>query len=184
MKNTNYTDRDRLNSRFYSENGRRSTLFEAGQHLRSPGDLPAERIWGIDIAMHTTTFDVKTHSRSEMIDITDHVRRAVSQAGVSDGTATVYIPHTTAGVTINENADPDVVHDVLAALDEAVPWRQDFYQHGEGNSAAHVKSSLVGCSALVPVADGKLVLGTWQAVFFCEFDGPRTRRAIVSVSGG
>ena len=118
-----------------------------------------------------------------MIDITDRVQAAVSQAGIGQGTVTVYVPHTTAGVTINENADPDVVHDVLAALDHAVPWRQGFYRHGEGNSAAHAKSSMVGCSATVPIVDGRLALGTWQAAFFCEFDGPRTRHAIVTVTG-
>jgi len=134
--------------------------------------------------MHTTTLDVQTHSRDEMIDITDRLAAAVRQSGVADGLAAVYVPHTTAGVTINENADPDVVHDVLAALAQAVPWRADFYDHAEGNSAAHVKSSLVGCSAVVPVAGGRLTLGTWQAVFFCEFDGPRHRQAVITVLGG
>jgi len=131
--------------------------------------------------MHTTSFNVRTSSRDEMIDITREVQRVVGDSGVAEGMATVCVPHTTAGVTINENADPDVVHDILVALDEAVPWRQRFYQHSEGNSAAHVKSSMVGCSAVVPVSDGRLVLGTWQAVFFCEFDGPRTRRCVVAV---
>jgi len=128
-------------------------------------------------------FSVKTHDRSEMIDITSDVRRAVEASGVSDGTVVVYVPHTTAGVTINENADPDVIHDVLAALDKAVPWRESFYAHCEGNSAAHVKSSMVGCSATVPVVGGRITLGTWQSVFFCEFDGPRTRRCLVTVTG-
>jgi secondary thiamine-phosphate synthase enzyme len=100
---------------------------------------------------------------------------------VADGVATVFVPHTTAGVTINENADPSVVHDLLAALDAAVPPDQPFYRHGEGNSAAHVKSSLVGCATQVLVRGGELVLGTWQAIYFCEFDGPRSRRAIVAV---
>ena len=132
--------------------------------------------------MHTKTVEVRTRSRDEMVDVTDLVAAAVGESGVAAGTATVYVPHTTAGVTINENADPSVVHDVLAALDEAVPWRQGFYRHAEGNSAAHVKSSLVGCSAMVPVIGGRLALGTWQAVFFCEFDGPRTRRMVVTVA--
>ena len=118
-----------------------------------------------------------------MIDITSQVRQIVSQSGVADGTVTVFVPHTTAGVTINENADPDVVHDMLGALDEAVPCRRGFYRHSEGNSAAHVKSSMVGCSAVVPIAGGRMTLGTWQAIFFCEFDGPRTRQAIVTVTG-
>ena len=133
--------------------------------------------------MFNTTFNVRTSSRDEMLDITPRVAEAVREAGVAGGQATVYVPHTTAGVTVNENADPDVVHDVLAALDNAVPWRQRFYEHGEGNSAAHVKSSLVGCSVTVPIVGGRMALGTWQAVFFCEFDGPRTRRVIVSVAG-
>lgn len=128
------------------------------------------------------TFDIKTHSRSEMLDITSQVAGAVAQSGVADGVVTVFIPHTTAAVTINENADPDVVHDMLAALDQAVPWRQNFYHHDEGNSAAHVKSSLVGCSTSVPFRSGRMVLGTWQAVYFCEFDGPRTRQFIITVS--
>jgi secondary thiamine-phosphate synthase enzyme len=133
--------------------------------------------------MKTTTFDVKTSHRDEFVDITSHVQRAVTAAGVRAGAATVYVPHTTAGVTINENADPDVIHDVLGALDRAIPWRQDFYQHNEGNSAAHVKSSLVGCSTTVPIVDGRLALGTWQSIFFTEFDGPRTRRVIITVAG-
>jgi len=135
------------------------------------------------MATHTTSFDVRTRSRDELVDITDRVRDAVRAAGVRSGTVTVYVPHTTAGVTINENADPDVVHDVLAALDAAVPWRQGFYRHGEGNSAAHVKSSLVGCSTTIPLVDGRMTLGTWQAVYFAEFDGPRTRRCVVVVMG-
>ncbi len=139
----------------------------------------------IYVAMKTTTqsFDVRTPSRDAMIDITSKVQAVVSEAGVDDGVAAVYVPHTTAGVTINENADPDVIHDVLAALDHAVPWRQNFYQHGEGNSAAHAKSSMVGCNTSVPIRGGRLSLGTWQGVFFCEFDGPRTRHVVVTVMG-
>ena len=133
--------------------------------------------------MYHTTIEVRTHGRSEMVDVTDEVGKAIRDAGVRDGHVLVYVPHTTAGVTINENADPSVVHDVLAALDEAVPWRQEFYRHGEGNSAAHVKSSLVGCSALVPVVGGRMMLGTWQGVYLCEFDGPRSRRMVVTVTG-
>ena len=132
--------------------------------------------------MHTETFQIRTPSHDAMVDITPKVRDIVAAAGVSDAMVTVYIPHTTAGVTINENADPDVIHDVLKTLDTALPWRQPFYRHGEGNSAAHVKSSLVGCSAQVPVVDGRMTLGTWQSIFFCEFDGPRTRSAIVTVT--
>ncbi len=133
--------------------------------------------------MHTSTFEIRTPSRDAMIDITASVSDAIQEAQVSSGLVCVYVPHTTAGVTINENADPDVIHDMLAALGRAVPWRQDFYQHCEGNSAAHVKSSMVGCSASVPFVDGRMTLGTWQSIFFCEFDGPRTRRCIVTVTG-
>lgn len=133
--------------------------------------------------MYNTTFDVRTTSRDQMLDITPTVAEAIRDSGVVSGQVTVYIPHTTAGVTINENADPDVIHDVLAALDKAIPWRESFYQHGEGNSAAHVKSSMVGCSAVVPIVGGRMALGTWQSLFFCEFDGPRRRRVIVSVAG-
>jgi len=131
--------------------------------------------------MFTKTIDVRTRGRDELVDITDQVAQAVRESGVADGVATVYVPHTTAGVTINENADPSVVADLLAALDAAVPWRQGFYRHSEGNSAAHVKSSLVGCSVQVLVRDGELVLGTWQGIYFCEFDGPRSRRAVIAV---
>ena len=133
--------------------------------------------------MHTDTFDIETPERSAMIDITRRVARVVAESCLANGLVAVYVPHTTAGVTINENADRDVVHDILAALETAVPWRQGFYRHCEGNSAAHVKSSMVGCSAVVPVVDGRLTLGTWQGVFFCEFDGPRTRRVVVTVVG-
>ena len=134
--------------------------------------------------MNTTSFEVRTSGRDEFVDITPQVAGAIAEAAVRDGTVTVYVPHTTAGVTINENADPDVIHDVLKALDTAVPWRQGYYRHGEGNSAAHVKSSLVGCNTTVPIVDGRMTLGTWQSIFFCEFDGPRRRRVLVTVSGG
>jgi len=127
------------------------------------------------------SIEVKTHQRDEMIEITDRVRQAVEQAGVSAGRVIVYVPHTTAGVTINENADPDVVHDFLKQLDEMVPWRQPFYQHGEGNSASHVKASMMGSSCTVLIDAGQLVLGTWQGIWFCEFDGPRTRRVHIQV---
>jgi secondary thiamine-phosphate synthase enzyme len=133
--------------------------------------------------IHTKTFEVTTRGRDDFLDITSMVARAVSESGISRGLLSVYVPHTTAGVTINENADPDGVHDILAALDEAVPWRQDFYRHGEGNSAAHVKSSMMGCQTVIPIADGQLTLGTWQSVYFTEFDGPRTRRVVVTIMG-
>jgi secondary thiamine-phosphate synthase enzyme len=132
--------------------------------------------------MSKTQFSVKTPQHACMVDITGEVARIVKESGASAGLATVFIPHTTAGVTIQENADPDVVHDFLETLERIVPWRADFYEHSEGNSAAHVKSSLVGCSAQVPIEGGRLALGTWQGIYFCEFDGPRTRQVVVVVS--
>ncbi|MBE7465140.1 MAG: YjbQ family protein [Planctomycetes bacterium] len=129
------------------------------------------------------TFEIRTAQRDEFREITDEVQAAVRQSGVASGHAIVYVPHTTAGVTINENADPTVKSDMLAMLDRMVPWEQPFFRHGEGNSAAHVKSSLMGHSATVLVRDGKLVLGTWQGIYFCEFDGPRRRSIHVKVCG-
>lgn len=149
-----------------------------GRSVTKTGWLPWEAM-----KQYVEEIAVPTSSRAEMIDITDRLAQAVRRSGLAEGLVVVYVPHTTAGVTVNENADPDVVHDVLAALEAAVPWRAGFYRHGEGNSAAHVKSSLVGCSQTVPFADGQLTLGTWQAVYFCEFDGPRTRRAVIRVMG-
>lgn len=133
--------------------------------------------------MPHVTLDVKTQHRDQMIDITAQVQRVVSDAKVTSGSVLIYVPHTTAGVTINENADPDVVHDMLKQLDTMVPWSQPFYRHAEGNSASHVKASMMGSSATVIVASGRLVLGTWQGVWFCEFDGPRSRKVHVAVTG-
>ena len=123
---------------------------------------------------------VKTHSRTEMIDITDDVQAALREAGVRDGFCMVFVPHTTAAVTINENADPTVKDDMLKVINNIIPW-DDGYRHLEGNSAAHIKSTLVGASELVAVAGGKLQLGTWQGLFFCEFDGPRRRKVHLHV---
>lgn len=123
---------------------------------------------------------LKTSSRVEMIDITASVQKVVRDEGVPSGLCLVYTPHTTAAITINENADPDVQRDMIAALDKAVPLSAN-YRHAEGNSAAHVKSSLVGASELMIIENGHLALGTWQSVFFCEFDGPRTRDVIIKV---
>jgi secondary thiamine-phosphate synthase enzyme len=109
-----------------------------------------------------------------MVDITGDVQKAVSKGTVENGLCFVYVPHTTAAVTINESADPSVKRDVLMVLNSMVPWEAD-YQHMEGNSPAHVKSSLIGASELIAVENGRLVLGTWQGIFFCEFDGPRRR---------
>ncbi len=126
---------------------------------------------------------VQTHSRFEMIDITAAVQKAVNEEKIESGICLIYTPHTTAAVTINENADPDVPRDILAALDKAIPLNAN-YRHMEGNSAAHVKSSLVGASELVIIEKGSLVLGTWQSIFFCEFDGPRTRKVFISIVAG
>ncbi len=130
------------------------------------------------------TFSVQTQQHADLVDVTDRVQAIVRDAGVSSGAALVYVPHTTAGVTVNENADPAVVHDVLADLDRLVPWKERYYQHGEGNSAGHTKSSLVGCDQWIPIENGRLVLGTWQGIYFCEFDGPRTRKVHVQVLKG
>ncbi|GAB4197219.1 MAG: secondary thiamine-phosphate synthase enzyme YjbQ [Phycisphaeraceae bacterium] len=135
------------------------------------------------MSMHQVTIRVETRQRDEMVELTRQVQKVVGETGVRDGSVIVYVPHTTAGITINENADPDVVHDFLKQLDEMVPWRQPFYQHGEGNSAAHVKASMMGSSVTVLIRDGALVLGTWQGVWFCEFDGPRTRTVHIAVTG-
>ncbi len=133
---------------------------------------------------YTEELAVRSDSRSQMLDVTAEVAGVLDRSGIAEGLLVVHVPHTTAAVTVNENADPDVVHDMLAALDAAVPWRQGFYRHGEGNSAAHVKSSMVGCSQTLLVTGGQLVLGTWQGIWFCEFDGPRHRRLLVRVLGG
>ncbi len=151
--------------------------------MTQAGQLQVSNCSCMGMSMYTIEFEVRTRSRDQMIDITSRVGEAVSQSGINEGLVTVYIPHTTAGVTVNENADPSVVQDMLLALDKAVPWQQSFYRHGEGNSAAHVKSSMVGCSSTIPIRGGRMVLGTWQGVYFCEFDGPRTRLAIVTVIG-
>lgn len=125
---------------------------------------------------------VNTSKHTQMLDITDIIRKAVSDSGVKDGICTVFIPHTTAAVTINENADPDVVRDFTMEIDKIVPW-EDGYYHMEGNSAAHLKSSMIGFSEQVIIDDGRLVLGTWQGIYFCEFDGPRHRKVYVKIIG-
>ena len=124
---------------------------------------------------------ISTHSRNEMVNITRRVQQAVTDAGVTSGMAVVFVPHTTAACTINENADPDVKSDMLKKLETLIPKREPYYQHGEGNSDSHVKTSLVGNSVLVLIENGRLVLGTWQGIYFCEFDGPRTRELHVKV---
>jgi secondary thiamine-phosphate synthase enzyme len=124
---------------------------------------------------------VKTSQRSEIVDVTAAVKRIVRQHHMRDGMAIVYVPHTTAAVTINENYDPDVKHDLLKKLDTLVPKHESYYQHGEGNSDSHVKTAMVGNSATVLIEHGELVLGQWQGIYFCEFDGPREREMFVKL---
>ena len=124
------------------------------------------------------TLSVKTNAQTEMLDITGQVQEAIKAEGFQNGICMLYVPHTTAGITINESADPSVRKDILMVLNQVVPWKAD-YRHMEGNSPAHVKSSLMGASQLVAVENGQMVLGTWQGIFFCEFDGPRTRKLLL-----
>lgn len=126
--------------------------------------------------------NIKTVSRTEFVNITSDVQKIVSESGVKEGVCYIYVPHTTAGVTVNEGADPSVVKDILSTLNKLVPHRAN-YLHAEGNSDAHIKTSLVGSSESVIINEGKLLLGTWQAIFFCEFDGARHRRITVKVMG-
>jgi secondary thiamine-phosphate synthase enzyme len=127
-----------------------------------------------------TSLSVKTTARSEMVDITSSVQKEISRAGVSDGVCVVYVPHTTAGITINEGADPSVCRDIIEKLNDLVPPNAG-YRHMEGNADSHIKASLMGSSVSVMVDKGRLLLGTWQKIFFCEFDGPRTRKVYVKL---
>jgi secondary thiamine-phosphate synthase enzyme len=129
------------------------------------------------IELHTTT-------SSQMLAVTGQVQEVVTSEGVTEGLCHIYVPHTTAALTINENADPTVVQDVLHTVDKLIPLRDPAYLHMEGNSAAHVKSIFFGTSQTVPITDNRLVLGTWQGIFFCEFDGPRRRHFFVKVMAG
>ena len=126
------------------------------------------------------TLQVKTPSRSAMVDVTDLISRKVRESGVASGVCFLHVPHTTAGIMVNEGADPAVMDDVLNTLDKMVPWR-DGYRHSEGNSAAHIKAILTGGRTFLLIAEGRLVLGTWERVFLCEFDGPRTRKVYVKI---
>ncbi|WP_028545935.1 secondary thiamine-phosphate synthase enzyme YjbQ [Paenibacillus taiwanensis] len=125
------------------------------------------------------TIKLRTLQRDDMIELTKQISTIVRSAGMVSGIAIVYCPHTTAGITINENADPDVKHDVLMRLDECYPWKHAKYRHAEGNSAAHLKAITVGSSQTIIIHEGELLLGTWQGIYFCEFDGPRERQCIV-----
>jgi len=126
---------------------------------------------------------VNTAQHTQLVNVTGLVRKAVEESGVREGICTVFVPHTTAGVTINENADPDVVRDLISSLEKLVPW-EDGYRHAEGNSAAHLKASMMGFSQQLIVDGGELLLGTWQGIWFCEFDGPRRRSLVVKVTEG
>lgn len=127
-----------------------------------------------------TTMGVRTGSKTEMVDITSSVQKEISKSGVKEGVCTVYVPHTTAGITINEGADPAVCQDILSKLNELVPPDAG-YRHMEGNSDSHIKASLMGSSVNLLVEDGRLLIGTWQKIFFCEFDGPRSRKVYIRV---
>ncbi len=129
--------------------------------------------------MKSSTITVSTRAKTEMIDITRDIKSEIDKAGFSDGICMVYVPHTTAAVTINESADPDVKADIVMIMNRIVPWDAE-YKHSEGNSPAHVKATLVGESVTIAVSGGEPVLGTWQGIFFCEFDGPRNRRVHIN----
>lgn len=133
--------------------------------------------------MKSITLNIRTDRHTQMKDITEQVRQAVRDSGVQEGLCVVFTPHTTAAITINENADPDVVRDLNMELGKIIPW-EDGYHHMEGNSAAHLKSSLVGASEQIIIEDGRLLLGTWQGIYFCEYDGPRQRRVHVKILEG
>lgn len=129
------------------------------------------------------SFSVTTKNRNQMVDITSQVSSAVSESGIGEGDVIIHCPHTTAAITINENADPDVTHDMLMFLSELIPQDHPGFRHAEMNSDSHLKSSLVGCNQQVLVKGASLVLGTWQGVYFCEFDGPRNRKVILQIRG-
>lgn len=128
------------------------------------------------------TLNVKSRAKTEFIDITEDIRSLINESRVQDGVCHIYVPHTTAGITINEGADPSVKRDVIAVLNRIVPFEGE-YQHIEGNSPAHIKSILTGTAQTVLIEDGKPLLGTWQSIYFCEFDGPRHRRVLVKIMG-
>ena len=157
------------------------------RHYGLPGAAVGNCHWIVTLALmavgaRSERLALRSRKRADVVDITDRVQEIVKSSGVEAGLCQVYVPHTTAGVFINENADPDVMEDFLATLDRLVPWKND-YQHAEGNAAAHIKSTLVGTSQTVPVRDGKLALGRWQGIYFAEFDGPRERHVQVTVLG-
>lgn len=132
------------------------------------------------IQMKSVTLNIKTNTHTEMQEITDRVQEAVSDSGIEDGICMLFVPHTTAAITINENADPDVVRDFIMEVNKIVPW-DDGYHHIEGNSAAHLKASIIGFSEYIIVENGRLQLGTWQGIYFCEYDGPRSRKLKIKI---
>lgn len=127
--------------------------------------------------------NIRTRARTELLDITGQVEKVIKESGVEEGICYLFVPHTSAAITLNEHADPDVVRDIDMELSKIVP-RNDNYSHTEGNSDAHLKASIIGSSQFVPIKDGKLYLGTWQGIFFCEFDGPRMRKVLVKIVRG
>ena len=129
------------------------------------------------------SIEIKTGSRTELINIDHQIEALIRESGVEEGTCTLWVPHTTAGVTVNENADPSVVKDILGTVNSVIPFENQ-YRHLEGNSAAHIKSSLFGPSLQLIISQGRLLLGTWQSLFFCEFDGPRMRRIFIKIIEG
>jgi len=131
--------------------------------------------------MPTKVLNVRTPSHTTFINITREVKAFVEESGIKEGLCIIYVPHTTAAVFINEGADPDVVRDIAYKLNQLVEWDDPNYRHMEGNSAAHIKSAIIGNSRVIPIVDGKPVLGTWEAIFLAEFDGPRTRRVVVQI---
>ncbi|HHJ64952.1 MAG TPA: YjbQ family protein [Aquifex aeolicus] len=124
---------------------------------------------------------IRTTKHTSIVNITPQIRDVVKRSGVTEGLCLIYVPHTTACVFINEGADPDVIRDIVYALEKLIPWNDPGYEHGEGNSAAHIRSSIVGNSRIVPVVGGSLALGTWESIFLAEFDGPRERKVIVKI---
>ncbi len=135
------------------------------------------------MAFHLATLELPTSKKQQALNITQRVRAELKASGIENGLCTVFVPHTTGAVTINENTDPDVQTDILNALERAVPTSAQYYKHEEGNAHAHAKAAVVGSSETIPVQGGKLLLGTWQAIYFCEFDGPRNRKVLVTIVG-
>lgn len=131
--------------------------------------------------MPVKVFTVRTRAHTDFVNITPLVEEFIRSSGISNGLLVVYVPHTTAAVFINEGADPDVVRDIAYKLDRIIEWNDPHYRHAEGNSAAHIKSAIIGNSRVVPVVDGQPVLGTWEAIFLAEFDGPRTRKVVLQI---